>query len=288
MPFEKTYTMADAPPPAWRWEDYSAWVEIEYAKLVSSEAAREERNLQVFLEQHPCLVPGLHYSNKIPYPGALISQPRLSGVGLKVPDFLWIGFDSGTIYPTLVEIETPYKRWYTADGNMHSDFTSAYNQLKQWAAWLGRTANRQVFVDMFRIPSDLLLDRRFRPKFILVHGSRSEIESRRELNALRAQYNDVDIEVATFDRLSPQHDAWCLWCVKNEESGFRAVSLPPTYKMGPFDAEDVSLFKEREAAIESNALLSAERKKFLIDRLAYWDAWAKTSKKGVRFSGDWE
>src|ERR1017187_2614000 len=35
---------------------------------------------------------------------ALISQPELKGVGEKRPDFLWIAFDSATIYPVLIEI----------------------------------------------------------------------------------------------------------------------------------------------------------------------------------------
>ncbi|WP_157757418.1 Shedu anti-phage system protein SduA domain-containing protein [Corallococcus macrosporus] len=285
---ERTYKMAVSSPPAWEWDVYSAWVEKEYSDLLRSGASKDEGNVQKFLEQHPCLVPGLHYSNKVPYPGALISQPRLSGVGLKVPDFLWIGFDSATIYPVFIEIETPHKSWYTSAGRMHSEFTGAYHQLKEWSAWFGNPTNRHAFFEAFRIPSELLRDRRCQPKFILVHGARAEIEAHRELNPVRAEYNTPDIDVATFDRLVPDHSAHGLWCVKNDGRDYHAISLPPTFKIGPFNAGDVSVYRGREDAINGNALLGPERKAFLIERLEYWDRWVKDGRGGWKYSGDWE
>lgn len=264
----------DAPKP-WSWDEYNSWLCVEWPKLLASEDAKDESRLQAFLEQHPCLVPGAFSfppSGHTPFPGVLISQPRLQGVGLKVPDFMWIAFDSLTVYPILIEIETPGKRWFTESGVMHSDFTSAYNQLHQWAAWLNNPVNQQVFVQTFMIPYSRILDRRFQPQFVLVHGNRSEIDRRPELNSMRAQYNTADFKVMTFDRMHPLANSSSFGSAKLDCGQYRAIAFPPTFQLGPHVSGNFALLRGREEAISSNQLMSAERKQFLLGRIAYWDA----------------
>ncbi len=43
---------------------------------------------------------------------------------------MWIATDSGSIYPILIEIETPQKPWFYGErAEIHSDLTHAQGQL---------------------------------------------------------------------------------------------------------------------------------------------------------------
>jgi hypothetical protein len=50
------------------------------------------------------------------FPNAVISKPELPGLRRPVPDFMWITKVSGLVYPVMIEIETPAKKWFTAAG----------------------------------------------------------------------------------------------------------------------------------------------------------------------------
>lgn len=43
---------------------------------------------------------------------AVISKPKLPGLSDRQPDFMWIATDSVALYPILIEIETPQKKWF--------------------------------------------------------------------------------------------------------------------------------------------------------------------------------
>ncbi len=274
-----------------KWEEYEMRLAEAWAALLASDDSRDESNLQAFLERHPCLVPGAHSfppSGHTPFPGALVSQPRLQADGLKIPDFMWIAFDSATIYPVLVEIETPHKRWFTQDGKMHNEFTAAYNQLAQWAAWFDQAANRQVFINTFGIPTDRVTKHRFQPQFVLVHGSREETDARPELAAQRAHYNREHFFLSTFQRLTPEYRAHRYPCAVKESGGYRLLAVPPTLQFGPGEASDFALFRERESAIDACQWMDAARKTFLKQRIGYWDDWSKNGRGGIIRSGDRE
>ena len=106
----------------------------EYRALLSS--GPDERQVQAFFERYPALVPGGltpggstgHY----PLHCALITQPVLPGFHSRLPDLMWIATDSGTWYPTLIEIESPGKRLFTKRGVPTAAFTQARTQLAQW------------------------------------------------------------------------------------------------------------------------------------------------------------
>lgn len=91
----------------------------------------------------------------------------------------------------------------------------------------------------------------------------------------------------TYDRLCPQADASNFLCVKLDFERYVAVSVPPTLRLGPTDADYMAIIKEKEAAAARNSRLSHDRKRFVIERFPYWDALAG-QRMGVRYSGDWE
>jgi hypothetical protein len=87
-----------------------------WRQLIDSDESTDERLVQSFLERHPSLLPGSHSvdgsSGHWPFPFAVISQPKLPGLSTRIPDFMWIASDSASVYPILIEIETPHKRWF--------------------------------------------------------------------------------------------------------------------------------------------------------------------------------
>ena len=89
----------------------------------------------------------------------------------------------------------------------------------------------------------------------------------------------------TFDRLRPQYDMQHCLCVKLDSEGYRAISIPATFKLGPNRPYGSEEIRDKQAAVMKNRFISDIRKEFLVSRIPYWDAW---SGGGVRFSGDWE
>jgi hypothetical protein len=105
-------------------EDYRRGLAAAWKNLWTGEAGRQERNLQHFLEAHPCLIPGFRSFNTdsghAPFPAAVITQPKLPELSTKQPDFCWIATDSVWLYAVMVEIETPDKRWFIRASGMVS------------------------------------------------------------------------------------------------------------------------------------------------------------------------
>src|SRR4051794_36921269 len=98
--------------------DAEAWLRAssaELSELLSDRGRTEERPIQRWLEHHAAFVPGARgpdgMSGWQPWPGALITEPRLTGIIAKVPDFCWLAADSVNLTAVLVEIETPAKPW---------------------------------------------------------------------------------------------------------------------------------------------------------------------------------
>jgi hypothetical protein len=61
-------------------EAYRRLLAAAWKNLWTGEAGRHERNLQGFLEAHPCLIPGFRSFNTdsghAPFPAAVITQPN--------------------------------------------------------------------------------------------------------------------------------------------------------------------------------------------------------------------
>ncbi len=120
-------------PPHTPVDQYAEESDELYRKLLASDPT--EPKVQRFLERHQWLVPGHSTpgtpSGHFPLHCSLISQPKLPGQDLRIPDFMWVATHSEAWYPTLIEIERPGKKIFNKDGTPTSDFTKARNQLAQ-------------------------------------------------------------------------------------------------------------------------------------------------------------
>ena len=273
--FTESFDFIEDRPRATSWEDYETYVRKSWTQLLA--ANPDEAVVQSFLEQHPCLVPGAYghlvmASGHGPYPEALISKPNLSGTFTRIPDFMWIAGDSATITPVLVEIEAPAKRWFTKSGKPTAHFTQARHQLTEWKTWFQQPENEQVFRGTYLAHYRVQMP--IKPLFVLVFGRRNEALDDENARSNRAAMQNPDEFFMTFDRLQPKEDASGYPCVRYSDRSFIAITFPPTFRLGPANAEHVSLIREREAAINACELMSPERREFLVGRLDYWDSWA--------------
>lgn len=271
------------PPPSMNWEEYEARTKREWEKLLNMGQGISEKEIQNFLETHPSMIPGAFglafTSGHYPFPGAVISQPILKGLGTKRPDFMWLAMDSGTFYPVLVEIEKPAKKWFTNSGVPSKDLTQARDQIASWKQWFSMPENNLMFRKMYQL--DLLPElarKAIHPVYVLIYGRRKELQDRPMLSSKRDQLKTHDEYLMTFDRISPDSNARELMCAslveKNGEFIYKAISVPPTIKLGtPLDKYRL-IIRDREDAIERNDWITKARKEFLLQRLSYWDDYA--------------
>jgi hypothetical protein len=93
--FSKTFEMYAKPPAPMSWNDYEAKVKQEWNILLNSPAGCDERTIHTFFARHPSLVPGALSmtgpSGHAPFANALISEAPLTGIGRRIPDFIWMG-----------------------------------------------------------------------------------------------------------------------------------------------------------------------------------------------------
>jgi hypothetical protein len=286
-----TYELHPDPPPAMTWQEYEQRVMAEWTSLLDSEDC-DERRVHQFLPQHPSMIPGAYSmtgpSGHPPFPLAVLSESALSGVGTRVPDFIWLASDSAEFTPVLVEIESPRKRWFTRNEEPTHDLTQAVNQLAQWRAWLNKPENAAVFYESFEIPDYLRRYRSFRPEFVLIYGRRREFEERPQLAGLREQFERHGQVVMTFDRLRPAMDCSQYIAATKRNARYRALAVPATVRIGPNVAEDFARIDGLREAILHNEWISEDRRRFLVERLPYWNGWAAGPDRGSICSGHWE
>lgn len=252
---------------------YAIALRAEWNRLLDDDLFKEESNIQEFLERHPALVPGAFGpsipSGHPPWPGAVITQPRLPDLSTKRPDFMWIATDSAFLRPVLVEIERPDKRWFHDNGGeQHSDLTTALSQVAHWRGWFNTDGNRTAFLRHYRVPSPLT-DRPVRPHFIVVHGRRKEVLRSPAHQRLRSSIEAAhggDTTITTFDRLQPDVNALDFGTAHLESDGsLRMVKVPATFALyeGPWERERVDLVAGLDGAISASPDLSSARKEEL-------------------------
>lgn len=290
---EYTYTMATPPEPAWVWRDYERIVRREWQEILSSDPA--EKEMHEFFERHPCMLPGAHEiaggeSGHSPWFAAVISKPPLPSYGARIPDFMWLANHSLADVPVLIEIEAPGKKWFRKNGQPTAEFTQAHDQLKEWQAWFASTRNIESFRDFYGLPQriDLYGYRSFTPQFVLVYGRRTEAIAKPLVAQKRAHMQGSDELLMTYDRLSPDSKCDDLMCARRTVEGFTAVTVPPTITLGPAWAVARSKIGGKAEAVERNRYLSEVRKRFLLERLPYWDEWARRDDQGTINLGHFE
>ena len=287
-----TYELRANPPSGMAWDEYEQRVVAEWTSLLASEEGCDERRVHEFLVRHPSMIPGAYSmtgpSGHSPFPLAVLSESPLSGVGMKVPDFIWLASDSANFMPVFIEIESPRKRWFTKDEVPTHNLIQAVNQLAQWRAWLNLPENAAVFYQSFEIPDYLHLYRTLRPEFVLIYGRREEFEDRPQLTRLRAQFEGHGQAVMTFDRLRPAKDCSLYLSATKRNGAYRALAVPATMEIGPNVAEDFARIAAIPEAIQKNEWISEVRRRFLVERLPYWNSWAGIPNRGTVCTRDWE
>lgn len=289
--FQKTYEILAGPAP----ESFSAYersITAAYATVLDSDP--DEVTLQRFFERNPSMVPGMRSLGILPsaFPNhnLLISQPVLPALAARIPDFLWIAYTSVGIYPTALEIERPGKQIFTTAGIPTADFTQARHQLAQWRGWFAEPENQALFRREYGVVDAADGSNIMEPKFILLYGRRAELEERKDLRRERALLLEGDVEsLVSYDRLHPDPALANAITVKPTGHGrFRAVTIPPTFTLGPRDAARLLIIDGLDEVIENSAEIPPERRSFLLGRLPYWTRWAKENPRPTLSSTDFE
>lgn len=287
---ETTYTIVAPPEPAMAWQDYASLASAELSALLTIGSC-DERAFQALLEDHPILVPGVFPAvqsrhNSI-FPASVITQPPLTGLSTKIPDFGVISCDSGTLYVTLVEIESPCKPWATKKGLQAAELTQAIGQLRDWKIWFKDPLNAARFFDEYQVPGIMRSHRAFVVQCVLVYGRRADL-IRAQFAKRRAESQGDNEVFMTWDRIAPSNHYSNLLTVRLTPSGYQAWRVPPIVTLGPWHADDHSIILHRDRAVDASRHLSPARGRFLKDRWPYWDEWARNSDRGIRTSADHE
>ena len=288
---EITYNLAKDAPPAMPWDEYERAALQSWNRIIDGPEASDDRAIHEFLEQNPCFVPGAFsfpVSGHDPLFAGVFTKPPLSGIGMPVPDFMWLATATDITFPMFVEIETPAKRWFTESRQPRAEFTEARNQLVTWKQWLNRPANRTLFLEMYGISHECRSDE-IRPQFILVYGRRKEFQERPEMRGVRAnQQGDNEFHV-TFDRLKPDYNAQDFLTLKMTRTQVTAIVVPPTIRLGPHIAPSLVSVVNRPDAAMRESRMSPERRRFVAERFAYWDEWVRKCGASRAWKlGDWE
>lgn len=291
MNLAKTYSLQDGPK-GFHVDGYVEDRNRKYRSLL--ETIESEEDLIRFLENNPSFVPGAWTpgtkSGHYPLHCALITRPELKGLTTKIPDFMWVSTHSSGWYPTLIEIENPTKKIFMKKGVPTSDFTQARNQLEQWRTWFNNPSNIHQFMEQYRIPDYMRNERQMKLHMILVYGRRKEFESDANRSKDRMSLMPYpDAELMSCDRLACDRELYNAITIRfNANSRYEAVSVPPTFKLGPNLADRLLHIDGIDEALDKTVDLTPDRRSFLKRRLSYWKDWARMGEKGIIHSGYFE
>lgn len=180
----------------------------------------------------------------------------------------WLAADSAKIYAVVIEIEAPKKNWFKKDGTPTDKFSQARNQLTEWRAWFQEPQNQQAFLEYYNLPP-WRQHRRFVQQFVLIYGRRAEFAGDSNLTKKRSNEERDGEYFMTFDRLEPMHDSSQYMTVERNKSGYQAVSIPATVKLGPGLAQYRSMISGKEGCVATSPYMTSERKRFLTTRFDY-------------------
>jgi len=274
--FSSSFSYIDPPEASMPWENYERIVLKEWEDLRSIVDAPESE-YQNFLERHPCMLPigrvAFPGSNKDMFPSAVISQPPLSGLIHRIPDFMTFSRDSAAIHVNMIEIERPDKIWFTAQGQPTADFTQALDQLREWKEWIADPVNLQSFTRDYKFSTPYSNYKGYQFHYTLVYGNSSGRTE--EFRDKRKYLPNGDETLMTFDRLSPDRSIKDLLTVKLDQNGYRCINVPPTLRLGPQNCRYFPIISGKTEAVDKNSYISNLRKQFLKSRLPYWDAVCK-------------
>jgi len=249
---------------------YNSLLLQRWRALLDSPDSRNEGLVHAFLEHHPSLLPGPWSvdgeSGHAAFPMAVISRPKLPGLSHREPDFLWFSSDSATLYPILIEIETPHKSWFYGDrAEIHSDLTHAHGQLAEWRAWFNRGHNRIAFLEQYELPP-YLAQLQLEPRYVLIYGRRSNYTGSRRRREKRAELAREGERLMSFDRLTPAKHSVLFACVRKRQDGYQAIAVPPSFTIFGNDKRYMRVIGWKEALIACRDMC-AQRQDYLSEQL---------------------
>lgn len=270
------YEIITDSPASVAWDEYVSKSRIEYGELLK-QPRTDEKTLHSFFERNPSWMLGAFQLNgpsgHLPYANTLISQPTLtSATILRKPDFMWLSQNSLGFSPIIIEIEKPEKLIFTKANVQSADFTQALNQINEWKAILSDDINRQLFYNTFNL-SERERKKVFSPQFGLIFGRRAEFENNQDLTRLRAYLATESVHLISYDRIhemGPEYKAQNLFCCKCSNGNYNVITIPPTFRYEPLNAEGLMLVDGFVEAIKNMELVTEERKIFLKERHSYW------------------
>ncbi|BCM66486.1 MULTISPECIES: Shedu anti-phage system protein SduA domain-containing protein [Streptomyces] len=265
-------------PQAPTWEEYQSWLQPKWKSLLESDP--NERQMQSFLESHPCLLPGAtdsigqggHHSASF---SAVIRQPPLEGLGPKrVPDFMWVRRDTAAIRPICIEIESPGKTWFNKDRTPTAELTQAIDQITDWKVWFDSPENRLIFGRRYA-PNNSY--RPIVPQFVLIFGRNSEFTVGRSkhvdpgyLRLKRDHMQRRDEHFFTYDQLKAEREAEIYATITHRVYEWSIDHIPPTFCTGAHITELSEVVSDPTEAIAKADLISEQRKAYLEERWKYW------------------
>jgi hypothetical protein len=186
--------------PYWRQEGKpAARLKAEFLALIDENLP--EQTYQRFIEDNTRLVPrefvqnhGIHFELVL----------RKLGFGADYhSDFVYLSKSSDDWNCVLIEIERPSLRFFKSGTNdFHPDFLKALQQINRWRAWFSNATNRASFaentVGLIRVP---LSRNPIHPKYVLVHGRRTEYARNAIRRSLVASLESDDFKIMSFDSL---------------------------------------------------------------------------------------
>ena len=165
--------------------------------------AKTERQMQLFLETNPIILPGLFSRHNGPVGNVVISKLKLANE--YETDFAFLSVDSARAQITLIEIESPsIKIFRDSDNQFTSTFNKAVQQMRDWITWFH--SNQTYAKDLFRniYHRWIFRYRHVSTKVILIAGRRKHIRRNSQREKRWAGLN-VSIEpnvVITYDHLA--------------------------------------------------------------------------------------
>ncbi|HEV3170376.1 MAG TPA: Shedu anti-phage system protein SduA domain-containing protein [Actinocrinis sp.] len=273
------------------WDEYSTWLVPEWQRFL--ESCSSEREMQLFLERHPCLLPGATDSvgpggHHGPSFEAVIRQPPLQGLGPKrVPDFMWVRRDTAAIRPICIEIESPLKPWFNPGSRTPTaPLTQAIDQLTEWKVWFSSPENQLIFAKTY---APRYSHRPIEPQFVLVYGRDAEFR------AATSKHDDADYirrkrdhmardreHFFTYDQLMPESEARDYATITRHVDGWTLSAVPPTFCTGAYMMEMAESISNPSEALAKIDLVGPERKSYLLER---WKFWRNVALSG-HFSGE--
>lgn len=165
--------------------------------------AKSEKQMQLFFEINPIMLPCLYDRHNGPVGNVVISKLKLANEF--ETDFAFISEDSGRSQITLIEIESPsIKIFRNSDNQFTSTFNKAVQQMRDWVTWFH--SNQTYAKDLFRniYHRGIFRYQHVSTKVILIAGRRDHIRRNSQREKRWAGLN-VSIEpnvVITYDHLA--------------------------------------------------------------------------------------